>query len=324
MSRRITSSYVKTIYQRQKEPAWDYTYQPSIQATPKEAPSVSKASLLFNHKLSRRIHLLSGAELKLCIFAFFNHEVVGIQEQRLLTPTDSLHPLWTHPDADRATLKPLKGILKIAEEMGISKIIKTIKVKNKSGVEILLPIPFIGDFLLAIKNAEKISCINWTIKSNQADFSKRELYQYDQFSRKKTNEKIIARFELERRHYESARIPTYFVSEDQFDKHLLNNLRHLYSYHHRGENETQPLDRAELFHHFHGAFLNGIPPIEVIRRFHIKNRFTPEESKSVLYNAIWRKQINVDLFQPVLIDRPLKPAKLDPLIVYKHFFDPMP
>lgn len=321
MSRRINATYVKTIYQRQKEPAWDHSYQPSIQATAKEAPSVSKASLLYYRKFNRKIHLLSGTELKLCIFGIYNPNVIGLQEQRILSPISAVHPLWTHPEADRLLLKPLRGVIEVSKELGYESFLKKISIKNKSGESLNVPVPLVGDLLFAIQKDEKFYCVNWSIKSVATDFSSRKLYQYNKFNRGDVNEKILARSEIERAYYQSACIPTHFVSEDNFSNHLLNNLRHLFLYHYHFQQDISSADRTELLHHFQTAFHQGIPPVEVIRKYYLKEKFSPEISKFVLYNSIWNRKILVDLYQPLLIDRPLNPEKINPLEQYKYLFE---
>ncbi|WP_205734188.1 hypothetical protein [Acidovorax kalamii] len=42
--------------------------------------------------------------------------------------------------------------------------------------------------------------------------------------------------------------------------------------------------------------------------------------KNVLEQGIWNRSIRVDLFEPVLLDRPLKREREDPVFVYGDWF----
>jgi hypothetical protein len=319
LGRKLTAARVKTIYQRQFEPAWDETYQPAIQATPQEAPSHSRASIVMVEKFQRGIHLLSSAELNIFLLGIYHPNIIGIQEQRMFSPVPTVHPLWNFNGVDRFSLKPLEGTIKVAERLGLDGFFPKIKMVSKSG-EHLVPIPLIGDLLFAIKDDLKTNCINWSIKSQFKQFSEVKTYQFDKLNRDKTaNERLLARHELERTYYEDAGIKTHFIAEDQIDKNVLSNLRQLFLYQSRNP-ALQPIQHAELFHHFQTAFNTGIPPYEVIRKFHLREKYTPEQSKSVLFQAIWNRKIRPDLFKPILIDRPLAPEKVDVLEAYQDFF----
>lgn len=151
MSKKLTPAFVKTMYQRQKSLSWDESYQAAIQATKEEAPPHSKPSQPYYKKFNRRIHLLSEPEQKICIFGLFNKNVVGVQEQRLLSPIATPHPLWTHPNADRLNLPSLSGVIEVSNELGLEKHLERISVKNKSGESLSVQIPLVGDLLFAIQ-----------------------------------------------------------------------------------------------------------------------------------------------------------------------------
>lgn len=46
----------------------------------------------------------------------------------------------------------------------------------------------------------------------------------------------------------------------------------------------------------------------------------PDEVKTVLMQGIWQRTVLVDLFRPVLMDRPLRSMREDPVSVYKDWF----
>lgn len=98
----ISISRAKTIYQRQKDAPWDEHYVPGILATAKEAPSISHAYILTPQKLlGREIHLLATSERNAALLGLYNPAVVGLQEQRMLSPTSSPHPCFSDVDVPR-------------------------------------------------------------------------------------------------------------------------------------------------------------------------------------------------------------------------------
>ncbi|MDD2932786.1 MAG: TnsA endonuclease C-terminal domain-containing protein [Methylotenera sp.] len=319
MGRKIISARIKSIYGRQLAPTWDQNYQPSILATRQEAPSHSSASKITFDKFHREIHLLSQPELHLCIFALHHPNIVGLQEQRILSPVPSVHPLSSFEGVDKLSLPSLQGTLNVAERLGFSEIHQKLKIKGKSGFH-EVTIPFIGDFLFAIAINDEIKCLDWSVKSQQKNFTEIELYQFDKVN-KNSNAlaKLLARHQLEKVYYEDANIRTVFISEDQIDKNVLLNLRQIFLYHRRCKHLLAD-QRAELFHYFQTAIQSGIPPAEVVRKFELKGKYSPEESLSILYQLIWHRKIRIDLFQPILIDRPLEPEKKDVFEVYADFF----
>lgn len=319
MGKRINAARVKTIYLRQRDPTWDQNYQPSIMATPQEAPSLSKASKITYENFGREIHLLSGSELHLCIFALHNPIIVGLQEQRILSPVPTVHPLSSFGGIDKLSLANLQGTLNVAERLGLSELHQKIKIKGNNGFH-EVTIPYVGDFLFAIKENGEIKCLNWSVKSQQKNFTEIELYQFDKVNKNsKALAKLLARHQLEKVYYDDANIRTVFISEDQVDKNVLLNLRQVFLYHRRCKH-LLPDQRAELFHFFQTAIQSSIPPAEVVRKFELKGKYSPEESISVLYQSIWQRHLRIDLFQPILIDRPLNPEKNDVFEIYADFF----
>jgi hypothetical protein len=45
-----------------------------------------------------------------------------------------------------------------------------------------------------------------------------------------------------------------------------------------------------------------------------------EDAKAFLYQAIWQRQLSVELFAPLLMDQPLARPDRDPLSVYADWF----
>lgn len=319
----ISEARLKTIYRRQTNPPWGEDYVPSILATPKEAPSISRAFILTPEKLGgRESHLLSTAERNAALLGLYHPSVIGLQEQRMLSPEPAEHPLWTFTGIDRTSLPPLKGVIDVAERLGYFDILPRVKVINpeSANAAVTLIFPWSGDLLWAIQDGrDEIHCVNWSVKNTYEDF-KRPIPRRDGKARSGASaRKAIARHEIEEAYYADGRIPSIRVADEAIDGHVSANLRQLFLHHRRplGLSDDQ---RWEILHKFEIAFKEEIAPAEVITSFVERQRFTVYQCRSALFQAIWNRRLRVDLFSPILINRPLRPEARDVLDAYAHWF----
>lgn len=319
----ISQAKLKRIYQRQSNPNWDCSYIPSILATPQEAPSISRAFILTPSKLSgRETHLLSTGERNAALLGLYHPDVVGLQEQRMLSPDPTVHPLWAMPGSDRTKLSALKGVIDVAERLGYLSFLPRLRVKHPQNPDETLTVvfPWIGDLLWAIKDADgKIFCVNWSVKDKASDFTKPTFTRIKRQNSPTEPQKILARHEIERAYYDDARIRTCHVASEQIDQHVTANLRHLFLYHRRALDLSFEQE-AEIFDKFVSAFEVGIPPSEVISDFVMRGRYSADSCKTVLYRGIWERRLRVDLFRPILINCPLKPETVDVISHYQDWF----
>jgi hypothetical protein len=322
----ISSTRLKLIYQRQSRPPWDETYIPGILATPQEAPSISRAFILTPSKLrGRETHLLSTAERNAALLGLYHPDVIGLQEQRMLSPEPTVHPLWTMINGDRIHLPSLNGIIEVAERLGYLSLLPKLKVPNpKLPKETLTVVfPWLGDLLWAIKDLKGgISCLNWTVKDKLIDFSKPGP-RLDGKINLNTNDNILARHDIERIYYLDAGIPTFRIAGENIDPHVVANLRQLFTYHRRPSYLSND-QQAEIFEKYQSAFEAEIPPGEVISHFVMRGRYSAEQCKTVFYQAIWERRLRTDLFQPILINRPMNPEAIDVITHYQHWFKALP
>jgi hypothetical protein len=319
----INSERLKTIYARQDSPGWNSNYQPSILATPQEAPSISRAYILTPSKLDdRETHVLSTPERNAAFLGLYHPHVAGLQEQRMLSPEPSHHPLWAFPGIDKTNLSPLKGIIDVAERLELLDILPRLKIKNPKNIDepITVIFPWIGDLLWVLKpSPDNVFCINWTIKDNYQDFKRPAQSRAGKTVSSKKARALLGRHEIEKIYYEDVKIRTVQIADEAIDHHVSANLRQLFL-HHRRRLLLSTEQRGEILHKYQSALELGIPPTEVISYFAEKGRYTVDQCRSRFYQAIWDRELCVDLFQPILINRPMQHETRDVLEVYADWF----
>lgn len=325
--KRISPAKLKALYQRQQNSTWDLTYVPGILATPQEAPSISRAFILTPKKFDgREIHLLSTAERDAALLGIYHPCVVGLQEQRMLSPEPVMHPLWMYPGIDRSSLSPLNGLIDVAERLNALDVLPRIKVSHpeKSGEQMTLIYPWCGDLLWAITRPDgQIDCINWTIKDKRQNFMRAGPRRYGRPQSEVATRAILARHEIEATYYADADIQTKQIAGEEIDLNVAANLRQLFL-HHRRQLSISEDQRSEILHRFQAAMALGITPAEVITLFAERVRYSVDQCRSVFYQSIWERQLRVDLFQPILINRPMHPEVRDVVVVYAEWFGAKP
>lgn len=319
----ISAVRLKKIYRRQSCPAWDETYTPSILATPQEAPSISRAFILTPSKLGgRETHLLSTPERNSALLGLYNPCVVGLQEQRMLSPEPRTHPLWTFPEIDKTNLPPIKGVIDVAERLGYIDLLHQVKIESRQldGEHVSVVFPWIGDLLWAVRDSTgKIYCVNWTVKDTYLDFKRPAPPRMRAVVNKKQLQLILARHEIEKVYYEDIQIRTIQVADEAIDHHVSANLRQLFL-HHRLALQLDDDQREEILNKYRTALDTGIPASEVILLFVERGRYSMHQCRSLFYQAIWNRELRVDLFQPILINRPIRQETRDVVEVYADWF----
>lgn len=319
---RPTFARLKEIIRRQLESLWGGDYLPCIQATPKEAPSGSRASILIPEKLGKReMHLMSSAERAFALLALYHPNVIDIHEQSMLSPEPRMHPLYGFPELMLADLPPLKGIIDVADRLGYTNLLPLVWEDPPADPENPRPFvfPFIGDLLLFLMPpGETPYCLNWNIKS-KLDAFKRPGAPNSKRHRIAEEVAELPRNEMERVYYADAGIRTDHLALEQLDMHVVANLTQLFPHHATPLGLTE--DQAtELKDRYQTALDTGVPPFEVIQLCVARGRFSLEQCRIYLWQAIWRRELRCDLFKPLLIDRPLRPEREDVLDVYGDWF----
>lgn len=315
---RINESRLRLIHKRQLRDAWGKAYQAAIWATPTEAPGISTPTILHPAKLGGRpMHTLSRPETWAALLALYHPLVWDIHEQRMLYPGPRPHFLDGHPRTVGQSFKPLRGTLAVAEEMG--RLSKHPKCRVQQGdLNAWAPFPYISDLLVFIDDDAGAYVVNWTVKDKRDDFRRRGPTP----GKPQTVDaelSALQRHALEAIYYQDADICTHQVAGREIDTTLRSNLHRLFLSHAEPV-QLSPAVCSTLCEHFNQAVGSSTPAYKMVREAAQHLGAEMLAVKNVLEQGIWQRRIQVDLFEPVLLDRPLKPMRDDPLVVYCDWF----
>lgn len=314
---------LKTILRRQTNPPWNSDYVPSLLATVAEAPSLSRASILTPAKLGgREVHVLSPAERSFALLGLYHPNSVGLQEQRMLSPDPCPHPLWDFPGVTGIDLPSLKGLTDVADCLGYTDMLPTIQVTvDEDPTQTMsLVFPYIGDHLWAMKGgANGIYCLDWNIKDTYKAFKCPSPKPNGKPRRQQESRLALARHELQKAYYATAKIRSLELAGEALDFHVAANLRQLFL-HHRRPVELPAELKEEILEKFRAALATGVPPTEVLMIYCERGRCTLHQCRDLFFQFVWNRELRLDLFQPVLIDRPMHPEERDVIDVYADWF----
>lgn len=323
MARAISLEKLKLFHKRQGRPAWGVDYQPAIRATPQEAPRTSRPAILTWERLLRDIHVLSQPERFAALLAMYNPRLVDLQEQRVLWPDPQPHPLAGSPYAAGMKLLSLEGSIKVAQRLGCLEIhpIVTDKTSENPQKWLTIPFPFVGDLLLFLEDEQKsVYCVNWTIKKNAEGFRRKVgTLRRNDAQEEKMLLRESQRHEIEETYYADVGIRTQRITEDMFDSHVAANLHQLFNWHRR-KLSISFMQQEDMISRLQQLLQEGLPPIDEFPQMMKKIRCERHDCLGVLYQAIWHRKLRVDLFRPILVDRPLRAEKKDVLDAYASWF----
>lgn len=308
----------RRIMARQSGFCWGMKYQPAIWAVRGEAPRGSRPSRLLSARLRRTIHLLSSAERVFAQLALYHPCLFELHEQRMLSPVSTVHPLHGHPRAMGMALSPLLGTVEIAQALRCGH--DRIYLADEDGEAYVAPYPYIGDLLLFLGEiGGQPHCVNWTIKSDQRDFSEKKRTSMKSLdAQRRDKDKAELRQQIEREYYQAAGIRTLELSPDSIDLELRFNLNLLFSWHGLPTSFEESLG-ADFDGQVREAVLSGALVNEVVEKFS-SCWGKRHEFLARVYQNIWERNLPVDLFAPILIDSPLSIEPRDALEVYAPLF----
>lgn len=319
----ITVQRLMQINERQPRPAFGKNYKAAIQAVKGEAPSVSRASILRAPRFDRDLHLLSSNELYAALIALYNPSLVELLDQRALSPLSDVHPLTGFPGVVNVNLPPVTGTVEIADRLGYLSLHPIVYSTSQAngGKLMRIPFPYIGDLLLILKDCSGIYCVNWTIKNDEKDFLRPGPKRTKSALKdpQRAQKHAIARHEIEAAFYASANIRTVQIAGNQIDEEVICNLKMLHIY--ETNKVSVPDDvYVDMLSAFKAAMQTGVPPIDLFVRLTKRHRCPFIDCQTVFYRSIWRRELRVDLYKPILPNKALHQESKDFLNAIESWF----
>ena len=316
---RISEARLRLIKKRQWTLAWGKDYVPAQWATPTEAPNCSSATILSPAKVGGRpFHLMSQNETWVALLVLYHPQVWDVHEQRVLFPQPTPHYLQGHPRAPGLNFPPFRGTVDVAERLGTLSKHPRCKVRISDEEVGTSWYPYLSDLLVFLEDDEGAYVVNLSVKDRSQSFEERT-HSEGKPSRKGPDEGVMNRHALEAEYYADAGIPTRQVVGKGVDEELRNNLYSLFQFHAEETSVSESTCRA-LWNYFSSQVGRPIKARDLVTQAAEKLRLSESEVQTVLLQGIWKREIMVDLFRPVLMDRPLRRMSADPVDVYNNWF----
>lgn len=315
-SRHTPQARLRRILNRQSTPRWGADYVPGTLATPQEAPRVSRPSILWSSKLQRDVHLLSGPETRAALLALYSPLVWDLHEQHMLSAEPTTHPLQGHPLAMGMQLTRIEGTVNVASSMEQLSQHAKLYIEEAGG---WVPDVYQGDLLLFCQDDAGPYCVNWTVKQDEAGFRQAGIRLHGRTLPTGLDKKAVFRHELEERYFLDAGIRTQRIHGEAVDRALIHNLAGLFLYHARRLDLDEAI-RPAIVQALGTSVGSDVPAFTTCRRIGERFSLAADVVKTILMQAIWHRQLRVDLFWPLLVDKPLRRETRDPLTAYADWF----
>jgi hypothetical protein len=304
------------VAERQREVKWGSAYQPAIKSVREEAPAGSRPIEIPSAMLERKIQALSKGEGYCGVVALYNPKLVDFHEQYRISPFATLHPLSFHPLWKAYVWPPTSGSVGIAERLNIQgKHPAALQSFDDDRPPNWVPLSYIGDFLLYLLTEEGIKVLAWDVKSKVGDHAKPFNREHATRSQEQS---AFVRDAIYREYHNELQIEVISVSGDLVPARLGETLIRLSSFASRAVDLGNDL-RQTLKDDFQTAMQNCTPPCEVI------NKYCPtfnERQQAITYyhQLVWRRDLRLDLYQPINLSVPASPEKVDILEIYAEWF----
>jgi len=337
MSQILTVSRVKEIAFRQFPIRFGAGYIPSILATREEAPPMSRPAIRYSERLGREFHALSVPELKTIVLALYHPMVFDLQENWAYNHGPGTHPLASHPAGCALQLPSTQGTLAHAERLHVLRLHPRARLTEDevaaaeqgappaqddapeaAGVSEWEPAFYIGDLLVYITDQQGPYLLDWDTKERAGQHAQPGPGTLAKRHSRRAKASAAAREAVTGAYDTELNIRPVRVAAEEIDDDVAANLFQLLGWHHHRIHRSSA-ERADLEQALSASMRTGVSPISQLPAW-TERGWARQDFQAVLYRAIWERRIRVDLFQPVLINRPLKPETRDVLEVYGSWF----
>ena len=322
---------------RTSVPGWGADYRPALRSTRDQAPSAPRVSMLRSTQIGREVHALSTGEKEFALLALHHNRLFDLHEQCPLARWPNTHPLQSHPVASGMQLPPTRGTLEIADALGLLAHHPKRRVQAPMPADTaqddqdwdlpgdrlrnsyFVPVSWIGDLLLFLVDHEGPFAVHWDVKAKAGDHSRPGPRRDERVASERSIRRAAARFEVQQRYFEQLGIRSICLARGDIDAMVASNLRMLFGWTLQPPALSQG-HRRQVVEGLKRALIEGNPPIEACSKLSLEIGCALSEAKRVFFQAVWSRQLRVDLFQPILIDRPMHAERRDVLVVYGDWF----
>ncbi|MDY0748724.1 hypothetical protein SNE35_29770 [Paucibacter sp. R3-3] len=323
---------IATTRARAAASGWGPDYLAPLRASRGEAPSISRASELYSPKVGRFLELLSTPEQVAGLLALHHPGLFELIEQKELSPMPDLNPLEGHPRYTGPALPPVSGTIDIADRMGLLRfhpkawqdvpVLRTDDLATTAfdtADSYCVPGYWHGDLLLYLEDEQGMYCLHWDTKAKPGDHGMPGP-GYAPSRRRQAISRAQARDKVVLAYFHEANIRTVRVAGSEIDRTVTNNLRAAVAWQRRPPDMTDELQFG-LMSELRAALLSETTPIEVFRRFSRDTSASMDACRRVFYRAIMSRELRLDLFRDIVVDRPMLAERRDVLAVYADWFE---
>lgn len=310
---------LRTIIARQQPKKWGASYVPAQLATVGEGPSLGELSTVPSRLVRRDIHCLSRGERAAALLALYHPKLYDLNEQFMLERTESYHPLTSHPTFPTSSRLITRGTLAIADTLGVLSRHPIVLDDSQLNAPRAVPYPYLGDLrLLVVDPVPRL--LNWSVRTNDGAFNVPVDPDKSLRNAEANAEKEQLRHAIERIYHSDLDIPTHRIASDELPEMLRANLERACvadaSRIHLNAKQIRKVEDA-----IHAGFERHTPPLSVaVTLARSDSVITNHAFRCVLWRLIWRRALRVDLWSPLIFDRPLRPEKVDVLDHYSKWF----
>ena len=324
----LSEKRYETIMRRQAGAVrWCDEYQPAMRATRDEAPGRSRPSLAYWSKIGRDLHFMSLAERHVCLLALYHPGVFDVHEQHMLECGDAPHPLSQFPgSADpRVRASRTRGTVRIANELGMLSRHPAVRIQSPGDQEdaTILPFPYLADLLIFLEDQRGRYAVNWSVKARREDFYERGRCVQSPLSPQAVGEVeqtlLSKRHMLEQMYFQELGIPTSFIASGELDVQLISNLNRLFA---RAQRKLRLsfAQEEELILKLQRMVEARQSVLSCLEQLTCELGCDRETVLDGFYKAVWERRVRIDLYRPVLVDKPLAPERTDVLADHLHLF----
>lgn len=291
-------------------------YQPAIQAVKGEAPSLGRCARIYIPRYGRAIHTLSASETIAAFVAAAHPQIRDILEQRCLPPLPDINPVALYPEMRGRRLVGLPGTLAVAEQCGLLTFHPSFVSDDGCS---RIPVPLTGDLLVILQDEDGLYAVNWTIKLDDSGFLERQNRRPLRRQSLGSQQMAEARLRIEMECYAQAGIPTHRVTGITFDKVLVANLRMCAAWLSR-PTKLNLASQNEMIRCYRKIIDTEYSPLDLLEELMCRFNCLRQDCLTVFYQAVWYRQLQINLFRAVLFDAPMQSEKEAWYVKYAQFF----